>query len=109
MSARLLALSTAPSAEQAERLARVLVERGLAACVNVLPGVRSIYAWKGELHSDQECLLLIKTCAARFDELRRTLVAEHPYELPELIALPIEAGHVPYLEWLDQSTAGGTA
>lgn len=109
MSDALLALSSAPSADEGERLGRLLVERGLAACVNLLPGVRSIYRFKGELHTDAECLLLIKTSRERFLELKHALLAEHPYELPELIAVEIEAGHAPYLEWLLESSRGGAA
>ena len=105
MSARLVALSTAPSAEVAEQLARALVERGLAACVNVVPGVTSFYRWRGQLQRDAECLLVIKTRAARLDELRAALAQLHPYELPELVALPVEAGHAPYLAWLDESVS----
>jgi periplasmic divalent cation tolerance protein len=109
VSAALLALSSAPSPDEAERLGRLLVERGLAACVNLLPGVRSIYRWKGQLNVDSECLLLIKTSRERFEELRQALVAAHPYELPELIAVEIGAGHAPYLEWLAESSRGGSA
>lgn len=106
MSARLVALSTAPSAEVAEQLARALVERGLAACVNVLPGVTSFYRWRGQLQRDAECLLVIKTRGERLDELRAALAQLHPYEVPELVALPIEAGLPAYLDWLDESTGG---
>ncbi len=106
MSPRVAALSTVGKAEDAENLARALVERGLAACVNVLPGVTSFYRWKGRLERDAEHLLLIKTRRDRLEELRRALVALHPYEVPELIALPIDAGHGPYLAWLDESVGG---
>lgn len=104
-----MALSTAPSAEVAEGLARALVERGLAACVNVVPGVTSFYRWRGQLQRDAECLLVIKTRAERLDELRAALTQLHPYETPELLALPIEAGLPAYLAWLDESTGGGSA
>jgi periplasmic divalent cation tolerance protein len=107
VSARLVALSTVATALDAERIATVLVERGLAACVNVVPGVTSIYRWKGALQRDLELLLVIKTRADRFEALREALVSLHPYEVPELIALPVEAGHPPYLAWLDEATREG--
>ncbi len=103
MSGRVLVLSTVARAEDAERIARELVERRLAACVNVVPGVTSIYRWKGGVERDEERLLLIKTRTERLAALRETLVALHPYEVPEAIALPIEGGHQPYLDWLDES------
>lgn len=109
MSARLVALSTAPSAEVAEQLARALVEEGLAACVNVIPGVTSYYRWKGQLQRDAELLLVIKTRAACLDGLRATLARLHPYDVPELVALKVEDGLAPYLAWLDESTGGGKA
>ena len=106
MSERVLALSTVGKAEDAERIARALVERGLAACVNVVPGVVSIYRWKGQIEREGELLLVIKTRTERFEALREALVSLHPYEVPELIVLPIMAGHAPYLAWLDESTPG---
>ena len=99
----LVAFTTVANQDDAERIARSLVEKGLAACVNVVPGVLSFYRWKGALERDQEWLLVIKTRGERFEALRTALVAEHPYELPELIALPIAAGHQPYLDWLQSS------
>jgi periplasmic divalent cation tolerance protein len=96
----LLVLSTVASAEDAERIAAALVEGELAACVSLLPSVRSIYRWKGTLEREEEHLLLIKTRGERFDDLRSALVALHPYEVPEVVALPIVDGHAPYLEWL---------
>ena len=109
MSERVVAFSTVAKAEDAERIARVLVERRLAACVNVVPGVVSVYRWKGEVCRDEERLLVIKTRADRLEALREALVGLHPYEVPELVALPIESGHPPYLDWLDESVSeGGT-
>ena len=103
MSERAVVLSTVGSAEEAERIAHALVERGLAACVNVVPGIVSIYRWKGAVEREAELLLLIKTRAERFEALREALVAMHSYEVPEAILLPITAGHGPYLAWLDES------
>jgi periplasmic divalent cation tolerance protein len=99
-------LSTVASGEDGDRLARALVERRVAACVNVLPGVTSFYRWEGNVQRDEERLLVIKTRADRFEELRSALVDLHPYGVPEVIALPITAGHRPYLSWLDESVSG---
>jgi periplasmic divalent cation tolerance protein len=106
VSERLVVLSTVQGAEDAERIARALVERGLAACVTIVPGVTSVYRWKGRVETEPERLLVIKTRTQRFEALRKELVALHPYEVPEVIALPLEAGHAPYLDWLDASVSG---
>lgn len=103
MTGPVVALSTVATTEDAERIARSLVEKGVAACVNVVPGVVSFYRWKGRLERDAEVLLVIKTRGERFEELKTALLAEHPYEVPELVALPITAGHERYLEWLADS------
>jgi periplasmic divalent cation tolerance protein len=95
------------TALDAERIATALVERGLAACVNIVPGVTSVYRWKGVVERDLELLLVIKTRADRFEALREALVSLHPYEVPELIAMPVDAGHPPYLAWLDEATREG--
>jgi periplasmic divalent cation tolerance protein len=105
LSGRVVALSTVGSAEQADRLARALVERRLAACVNVVPGVVSHYRWQGELQRDEERLLVIKTRAERIEALRDALRELHPYELPELVAFEISAGSPEYLKWLDDGVA----
>lgn len=104
MTDALVALSTVGSAEDARRIARALVERRLAACVSVVPGLTSVYSWKGAVETGDEVLLVIKTRRARFEDLRAALVELHPYDLPELIALPVEAGHAPYLDWLAAGT-----
>ena len=104
MSERIVVLSTVARAEDAERIGRALVTRGLAACVNVVPGLVSIYRWKGDVERAEEQLLLIKTRRETFAALREALVALHPYELPEVLALPIEDGHAPYLAWLDENS-----
>jgi len=105
VSERVVALSTVGTPEDAERIARALVERRLAACVNVVPSVVSFYRWKGEVSRDQELLLVIKTRRERLDALREALVGLHPYELPELVALPVAAGHEPYLAWVDAAVS----
>ena len=93
-------LVTAPDPEAAARLARRLVEEGLAACVNLIPGVRSIYRWQGVLREDAEILLIAKTRATLVDALVARVCALHPYELPEVIALAVAGGSAPYLDWV---------
>jgi periplasmic divalent cation tolerance protein len=98
-----VALSTAPNAEKAAEIARILVGEGLCACVNIVPGVRSIYLWDGEICDGAEVLCVIKTRADRVEELRARLVTLHPYEVPELVVLDVTDGHEPYLSWIDAS------
>ena len=95
---------TAPNTEEAQTIARKLLSDQLAACVNILPGMISIYTWKGEACEDSEVLLLIKTRAALFEALSATVEAAHPYEVPEIIAIPISAGSSSYLNWIDEVT-----
>lgn len=95
-----LVLTTCPDADTAGRIARTLVEERLAACVNVLPPMRSVYRWKGQVEEAGEVLLLIKTSGTRFAALRERLRALHPYELPEIVAVPIVDGLPDYLAWL---------
>jgi periplasmic divalent cation tolerance protein len=96
-------LVTAPSAEVAAGIARAVVEERLAACGNVLPGVRSIYRWEGKVQDEPEVLLILKTQRKRFPELRDRILALHPYEVPEVLALPVEAGSDAYLDWIAQA------
>jgi len=96
----IVVLVTVGSAAEGERIAEALVGEQLAACVNIIGPIRSIYTWKGELQRDEERLLVIKTRAALFDDVERRVRALHSYETPEVIALPIGAGSQPYLEWL---------
>jgi periplasmic divalent cation tolerance protein len=103
VSEALLVLTTVARVEDAESIARELVERRLAACVNILPPVTSVYRWRGEVTRESEHLLLIKTQADRFETLRERLVEIHPYETPEVIALPVAAGHPAYLQWIAES------
>jgi periplasmic divalent cation tolerance protein len=100
MSHPVVCFSTCASQEDAESLAQALVERRLAACVNIVPAVTSIYRWKGEVQRDQEVLLLIKTAREKLPEIRRAFKELHRYEVPELIALEIKEGIPAYLEWL---------
>ena len=100
--ARVLLCTCPPAA--AEAIARGLLERKLVACVNALPGVVSRYWWKGALARDEETLLLIKTEAARVPEVIAALKDLHPYEVPELLSLPVDAGAEPYLAWVRDET-----
>lgn len=95
-----IVLSTFPSPDKAAEIAKILVEEQLAACVNLLPSVRSIYRWQGAISDDTETLALIKTTAERYDALAARLVSLHPYEVPELVALSPASGHAPYLAWI---------
>lgn len=106
----IVVLITAPSQEVARQIAITLLEQRLAACVNVLPGIRSYYTWKGQPQEDQEVLLLVKTRSALFESrLVPAVRAVHPYELPEIIALPISMGLEGYLNWIDEETGRGKA
>jgi periplasmic divalent cation tolerance protein len=102
MTETMVVLVTAPTAEKAAEIARVLVEEKLAACGNVLPGIRSIYRWQGEICDDAEALLLLKVPRKRLQELADRVVKLHPYELPEVIGLPIEGGNEKYIDWIIQ-------
>ncbi len=103
MTDNLLVLSTVASAEEARVIARALVERRLAACVNILGPLQSIYRWKDDVEESQEILLLIKTTAVNFSALREELKNLHSYEVPECIALDIEDGLPAYLKWIAES------
>lgn len=96
-----IVFTTCPDSGTAQRIAEALVDRNLAACVNIVPGLRSVYRWKGKRESADELLLIIKARAADYAKLE-TLVRElHPYELPEIVAVPIQAGLSAYLKWID--------
>jgi len=100
MTGALLVLCTVPTAEVAAGLARALVEARLAACGNVVPGLRSIYRWQGRVEDEAEVLLLLKTTRQAFPALRDELLRRHPAQVAEVLALPVEAGSTAYLEWL---------
>lgn len=101
----LVVFSTFPDAETAARIARALVDEQLAACVNLLPTVRSIYRWEGKVCDEAETLAVIKTTAERYAALAAKIVELHPYQVPEVIALPLADGHPPYLAWLAEQVA----
>ena len=104
MTDALVVLVTVPTPERAAELARALVGERLAACGNVVPGLRSVYRWEGKVQEDDEALLVLKTTRARFEALRDRVLALHPYDVPEVLALPVEAGSAAYLAWLAAET-----
>ena len=103
MTDKRIVLSTAGSAEEARKIANHLVEHQLAACVNIVPRIESIYRWQGKVESGSEWLLLIKTTAERFADVRDAVLELHSYDLPECIAIAIEDGSANYLEWIAES------
>jgi len=105
MTEAIVVLCAVPLNFDAERLARELVERSLAACVQIGPGVNSVYRWQGAVEKSEERLLLIKSRRGLFAALEAAIKARHPYEVPEIVALDVSVGHAPYLDWLAASTA----
>jgi periplasmic divalent cation tolerance protein len=103
MTDKKLVLSTCGSIDEARKLARALVEKQLAACVNIVPQIESVYYWKGKVETSTESLLLIKTTAGAFDELRDVLTELHSYDVPECIEIAIEDGSAAYLAWIGES------
>ena len=99
----LVVLVTCPP-DKAQGIADALVEERVAACVNVVPSLNSVYRYKGEVHHENEAMLLVKTTKDRFEALKQAVLKHHPYELPEVIAVPVECGHTPYLEWVIESS-----
>lgn len=95
---------TASSADEGANIGKKTVEEGLAACCNIVPSIRSIYVWKGKLCDEPEALCVFKTRAELFERLRARIKELHSYEVPEIIALKIEAGHADYLKWIDVVT-----
>ncbi len=101
----LLLLCNCPDRETAKTIAAELVGKRLAACVNLVPGVTSVYLWQEQLETAEEITLLIKTTRQRYEELEQAILALHPYELPEIIAVPVELGLSGYLNWVKECTA----
>ena len=99
----ILVLTTADSERLSLKIASSLVEQRLAACVNIVKSVRSVYRWKDKIHDDEEFVLLIKTVRASFEDVRRTIRELHTYELPDIVALPIETGDDKVVEWITGS------
>ena len=103
MTDKIIVFVTCESKAQAEKIAQTVVQEKLAACVNVMQGVRSCYVWKEKLTWSDEVMLLIKTTLGRFEQLHGRVRAEHSYELPEIVAVPIEDAERKYLDWIDQA------
>jgi periplasmic divalent cation tolerance protein len=106
-SAPIVVLMTAANREEAVRIAEMLVNAHLAACVQILPEIQSVYRWQGKVARDNEVLLLVKTTSGRFDELDRAVREIHSYETPEIVALPVTAISESYLQWLQAAVAPG--
>jgi periplasmic divalent cation tolerance protein len=106
MTDKMIVLSTCDSAAQAEKIARALIDERLAACVNVVPSVKSFYRWKGAVENASEWLLIIKSSRPLFEDLRAAIEREHSYEVPEVIALPVTEGSANYLSWMEGELRG---
>ena len=102
---QILVFTTCPDAATARRIADALVEQGLAACVNILPGLQSVYRWQGKIEHDDELLLIIKTQRDCYPALEAAILALHPYELPEIVTVPLDGGLPAYLDWINSSTS----
>jgi len=108
MSSVVVVLCTLPNPQTAEEIARALVGEELAACVNIVPGLRSIYRWQGQVQDEPEVLAIIKTTDTAFAALEARLAELHPYECPEILALPVNSGHAPYIDWVLGNVSSGT-
>jgi periplasmic divalent cation tolerance protein len=108
MTDKRIVLTTAGSEEEAGKIARQLVEGGLAACVNIVPRIKSIYRWKGEVEEAEEWLLVVKTTAVAFASVRAAILELHSYEVPECICVNVEDGSEEYLQWIGDSVSKGT-
>lgn len=97
-------LVTVPNEEAAEKVAKTLVDERLAACVNILPGVRSVYRWQGKVEDERELLLMVKTAADRLPGLMERIKEVHPYSTPEILALPVDTGSQAYCDWVVEET-----
>lgn len=103
MTNKRIVLSTAGSEDEARKIAHHLVEQRLAACVNIIPGIESVYRWEGKVESNREYLLLIKTSSTMFPEVRDAILELHSYELPECVEIAVEDGSSEYLQWVEES------
>jgi len=104
MGQSIVVLVTCGSEEEATKIGNSLIEERLAACVNMISPVRSIYRWKGKIWDEKEWMLIIKTQKRRFEELEKKVKSLHSYSVPEIIALPMVEGSIPYLKWLEETT-----
>ena len=105
----LLVLTNLPDADSAQSLARLLVHSRLAACVNLMPGVQSVYRWQGAIEQANEITLLIKTTRSHYAQLQQAIITHHPYDVPEVIALPVSDGHPTYLHWVASETSSDSS
>jgi periplasmic divalent cation tolerance protein len=105
MTDALLVLTTLPTADAAAEIAKVVVGEKLAACANILPALRSIYRWQGKVQDENEVLVLLKTQRVHYPRLKARILELHPYDVPEVLAIPVEQGHAAYLEWIARETA----
>ena len=101
----IMLLCTCPDRETAASLAHKILQDSLAACINILPGIESVYRWQGKVEQDTEVLMLIKSLSRAADELERIITQNHPYELPEIITVPIDAGSNDYLQWITNNVS----
>lgn len=108
MTDKRIVLTNCGSESEAEKIANFLVENRLAACVNIVPRIKSVYRWQGKVESAQEWLLLVKTTTEQVEGVRAAMREIHSYELPELIVVAIEDGSTEYLNWIDESVGGGS-
>jgi periplasmic divalent cation tolerance protein len=104
MTEAMLVFTTLPNADKAADIGRALVEERLAACANLIPAIRSIYRWEGKLQDENEVLVLLKTRADNIERLKARILELHPYEVPEVLAVPVESGYQAYLDWLSNQT-----
>lgn len=104
MAGHIVVLITVSSPDEGEKIAKALVEKRIAACVNIIPGLRSIYHWQGKVRDDQELLLMAKTSESLFERLQQEIKTLHSYSVPEIIALPVVKGSEAYLNWIDENT-----
>lgn len=105
MTGYLVVYITIPNSETGEKIANTIVEKRLAACASIVPGLSSIYHWQGEICNETELLLIAKTRDSLFERLEQEVKSIHPYQVPEIIALPIIKGSREYLDWIDESTS----
>ncbi|HDN9019397.1 TPA: divalent-cation tolerance protein CutA [Aeromonas salmonicida] len=105
MTDAILVLCTCPDEARADLISEQLLNQRLAACINQLPGLTSVYRWQGQIERAREIQLIIKSRASLFELLRQCILSHHPYEVPEILALPTSQGHQPYLDWLTQETS----
>lgn len=106
MNEKIIVFVTVDTPETGLKISKALVSERLVACVNILPGLRSVYQWKGKVMDEGEQLLIMKTRGENFEPLKNRVLELHPYDCPEIVAFPIVLGHAPYLNWIEEETTG---